>query len=488
MATNVPAGSGSIDLDLELPPTGDLRPANMTTVAVSVTTSAGVENVTTTPLDGMSFSAGEVSVGDPVLIGVELHDQTDRLVGFGRNLTPITPDTDAQTVKIDVRKPFVYIASTGPVSTIDTTVDVLDPKYQGALSTAGTLAIPIDGTEMAVINGSTLQRVTTSDHKPTGTSIDLRATVIDAASVPGKRQIVAATATNLVVVDIDAGMNTTIPLTTKPDRIAVGGDADGGFTVYVLSGRVAAPQGMTATCTGTSSVIAVPLAGGASTPVGGSVPLADIAASGDAVYGANPCAGSVGRLDGGSPKIQLSLSGASSVAVEGVRLWAAGSSPSATDGAQIILSSVQLDGTDPQTVKLTPKTEIMTYDGDPDGEFAIDLHADTEVALDLTVLPGAQTVALIARMDSTRPPRVADDGFGGTQIVIPAMVAVVHDIVLADTKTGAVRRIRSKCALTLSMTSQAEFPAWSCAAVSADETPAGGPMIPASVSALYGGR
>ncbi len=484
--TTTPEGSGSLALDLELPPAGDLRPANMTTVAVSVTTTAGVENITTTPLDGMSFTAGDVMVGDPVTVGVELHDETDRLVGFGRNLVPITPDHTAQTVKIDVRKPFVYISSTGPVQTIDTTLDVLDAKYQGALATAGTLAIPIDGTEMAVINGSTLQRVTTADHLAMASAIDLKATVLDAASVPGKREVVAATAASLVVVDIDAGTNMTIPLTAKPDRIAIGGDADSGFVVYVLSGRVAAPLGMAATCSGTSTVTAVPLAGGAGTPVGGSVPLADIAASGDAVYGANPCAGTVARLDSGTPKLQLSLTGASSVAVEGVRLWAAGSSPSATDGAQIILASEQLDGTDPQTVKLTPKTEIMTFDGDPDGEFAIDLHADTEVALDLTVLPGAQTVALIARMDSTRPPRVTDD-FQMTE-VIPQMTAVVHDIVLADTKTGAIRRIRSKCQLTVPTNNQAEFPDWSCAGVSAAETPAGGEMIPAAVSALYGGR
>lgn len=483
-----PAGSGSIDLDLELPPAGDLRPANMTTVAVAVTTLDGVENITTTPLTGMTFSAGDVLVGEPVLIGVELHDTTNRLVGFGRRDTTVTPDASDQTVKIDVRKPFVYVASTGPVQTVDTTLDVLDPKYQGALAAAGTLAIPIDGTEMAVISGTKLQRVTTSDHKNTGTPLDLRAAVLDAASVPGKRQIVAATATMLVVFDIDAGSATTIPLTSPPDRVAIGGDAGAGFVAYVLSGRVAAPQGAMATCTGSSTVTAVPLGGGASMTVSTGAPLADIAAAGGAVFGANPCAGTVARLDGGSPKLQISLPGASALAVEGVHLWAAGSSPSATDGAQIVLASVGLDGTDARMVRLAPKTEIMTFDGDPDQEFAIDLHADTEVALDLAVLPGAQTVALIARMDSQRPPRVADDGFGGTVEVIPTMTAVVHDLVLADTKTGAVRRIRSKCALTVPANNTAEFRKWSCAKATGAEVPVGGEMIPSAVSALYGGR
>ena len=480
-----PNGGGGIDLDLELPPIGDLRPANMTTVAVAVTTLAGVENITTTPLTGMSFSAGDVMVGEPVLLGVELHDTTNRLVGFGRRDTAVTPDQSVQTVRIDVRKPFVYISSAGPVQTIDTTRDVLDPKYQGALAASGTLAIPIDGTEMAIINGTTLQRVTTANHMTTASPIDLRAAVLDAASVPGKRQVVIATATMLVIADIDAGTSTTVPLTAKPDKIAIGGDATSGFVAYVLSGRVAAPQGAAASCTGSSTVVAVSLtAGSTPTPVGVSAPLADIAAAGSAVFGANPCAGTVGRLDAGSPKLQMSLSGASALAVEGVRLWAAGSSPSPTDGAQLILSSVQLDGTDAHTVKLAPKTEVMTFDGDPNQELAIDLHADTEVPLDLAVLPGAQTVALIARMDSHRDPRV--DTLGSE--VIPMMTAVVHDLVLADTKTGALRRIRSKCQLTVPTNNQAEFPKWSCAAVTGAEVPAGGEMNPSAVSALYGGR
>ncbi len=480
--TTTPEGSGSIALDLELPPSGDLRPANMTTVAVSVTTMAGVENVTTTPLEGMSFSAGDVPVGTPVTIGVELHDQTDRLVGFGRNDVPITPDHTAQTVKINVRKPFVYIASAGPIQTIDTTLDVLDNKYQGGLSASGTLAIPIDGTEMAVINGSSLQRVTTSDHKPTGSAIDLRAAVLDAASVPGKRQIVAATATSLVVVDIDAGTTMAIAVTSKPDRIAIGGDADAGFVAYVLSGRVAAPQGAMATCSGSSKVTAVPLGGGAASPVGGSGPLADIAASGDAVYGANPCGGTVGRLDGGSPKLQLSLSGASSIAVEGVRLWAAGSVQGPGGGAQLVVASVALDGNDPQTVKLAAKTEIMTYDMDQQHELSIDMHADTEVALDLAVLPGGSEIAVVARMDTHRAAR--GDAFGE---VIPAMTAIVYDLVIADTKTGAQRRIREHCDLQV-VSMGALFPAWSCGMLSAEESPASGQTIPASVSALYGGR
>lgn len=460
----------------------------MTTVAVGVTTMEGVENITTTPLVGMSFSAGDVMVGEPVLVDARLFDNTGRLVGYGRNDTAVTPDATAQTVRIDVRKPIVYVSSSGPIDTLDTTLDVLDPKYQGALSSSGNLAVPIDGVEMAVIDGSTLSRVTTADHQSTGSPIDLGASALDAAAVPGKRQIVVATQSALVVVDVAAGTKTMLPLTAKPDRIAIGGDATAGFVAYVLSGRVSPPLGASATCSGASMVYSIPLSGEGAATVSSSAPLADIAAAGDAVFGADPCAGQVSRLDGGSPKLQMQLTGASALAVEGVRLWAVGSGPPTTgmtpEGAQLILSSVQLDGKDPQTVKLPPKSEIMTFDGDPDQEFSILLHADTEVGLDLAVLPGAQSVAIVARMDTTRPER--DDTLGSE--VIPAMQATIYDTVVADTKTGAARRIRNSCKLVLTRQAQAEFPDWSCVHVTGAEVPAGGESIPAAVSALYGGR
>lgn len=451
----------------------------MTTVAVAVTTPDGVETVTTTPLTGMSFSAGEATVGTPVTIGVELHDNTNRIVGFGKNGTPVTPDGSDQSVRLDVRKPFVYIAGSGPIATIDSTRDPSDGKYQGKLAASGALAIPIDGTEIAVISGSSLQRVTTSDHQPTGNAIDIRMAMLDAAQVPGKRQVVVAAQSTVVLVDIDAGTLTNLPISGKPDRVTVGGNG----IAYVLVGRVPPATG-NGTCSGSSTVLAVPLDGSATSTVVSGQAIADIAAAGAGVYGVNPCQGKVSRLDGGDPALSMNLSGASSVAIEGVRIWAVGSSASVTDGASLILASAQLDGSDKQSVTLAPKTEIMTWDGDPDHEFTIDLHADTQVSVDLAVLPGGQTAAMIARMDSNRAPRV--DNLGDE--VIPMMAATVYDLVLVDTKSGAQRRIRDSCTLTVPNNNQAEFQKWSCGPVPSDETPAGGTSVPTAISALYGGR
>ena len=462
----------------------------MTTVAVSVLKADGSENITTTPLEDNHFSAGEVDKGEPISLSVALLNNGNQLVGFGRLEQPIIPQGNTESsVEIPVRKPIVYIATGGMPHTIDTTLDALDPKYQGTLDAGGTtnLVVPIDGTELAVLGDTSLARVTTAEHKAVGQPVAMNfGTVIDAASVPGQRQVVVATTMGLAIVDVDSGNVTTKPL-AAPNRIAIGGSADAGFTAYVLSGRVPAPI-LGQPCQGTSTVIAVALDGGTELPttITSNAPLSDIAAAGDAVYGANPCSGEVKRLDAGEPKVSLTATGASALAIERNRLWATGSLTSSTEGARIVLASVDLDGSNAQTVKLPPKTEVMTFDGDTKGELSINMHADTLVAEDLAVLPGAQTVAMITRMDSHRAARF-DSGTGAE--VIPTMDAVIDDIVLADTATGSIiQRIRASCTLDDHMPNNAEFDAWSCIVITGAEAPAGGEMIPVSVGALYGGR
>jgi hypothetical protein len=481
--------AGTLNLVLTLPPTGDLRPTGMTTVAVAVLHADGSENVTTTPLDDGKFTAGELEKGVPIRIAVELLDNGGTLVGFGKLDEPIIPQIENPNVEIPVRKPIVYVATGGTPHTIDTTRNALDPKYQGAIAQLANtnLVVPIDGVDIAVFSSTGMSRVSTAEHKVVGSPIDLAfGTVNDAAPLPGQRKIAVATSMGLAIVDIDSQKVASMrPLTPPPDRIAIGGDADAGFTAYLLSSRVAPPTGM-ATCTGTSTVIAVSIDGSAELPttISSTAAIADIAASGGAVFGADPCAGEVKRLDNGMPKLQMALTGASTLAIDRNRLWAAGSVQSATEGARVLLNSIQLDGSDVQAVKLPPKAEVMTYDLDTKGELSINMHADTEVALDLAVLPGAQRVALITQMNSHRNGRA--DQFG---LVIPPMDSVVNDFVLADTQTGAiVQRIRGKCTLDDHFPSGAQFDQWSCIPITGAEAPAGGEMVPLSVGALYGGR
>ena len=477
--------AGSIELVLSLPPTGDLRPAGMATVAVGITHADGNENVTTTPLDGMRFEAGDVPLDEPIQLRVELRDNTNRLVAFGRIEQTITPDRSDQRITIPVRKPIVYVSSDRAVGTIDPTFDAIEPRFQGAISgTTNANAFPLDGTELAVITNSSLQRFTTADHKPVGSAIDVQVTAVtDAARIPGQRRAVIAGANGLAVVDLDAGTVRMIPGPAFA-RVAVGGSVETGFTAYALAGRVAPPTGATGVCTGSSMVLAYPVDAVSEMPVTvAQGQFSDITATADGVFGANPCAGTVAKL--GAPGVMMMVTGAAALAVEGGRVWAAGSTPPVGGlGARIRIASMRFDGSDPQTTLLPAKAEVMTYDNDTKKELSLNIHADTLVPIDLAVLPGASQIMLITRMDAHRLARF--DQFGK---VIPEMDVVVHDLVLADPQTGSVlQRIRSRCFLDEINESDALFPDWSCVETAGSETPAGGESTPRFVGALYGAR
>lgn len=460
----------------------------MATVAVGITQEDGNENVTTTPLDGMKFEAGNVPLDEPIALRVELRDNTNRLIAFGRVEQTITPDRSTQKITIPVRKPIIYVSSERSIVTLDPTLDGFDPKFQGTISgTTGALAFPIDGNDIGVVTGGSLQRIATADHKPVGTAMDLQVTgASDAARVPGDRRMVFATGGGLVVANVDTNEVRALAMSPKPDRVAVGGIAPA-FTVYALVGRVSPPTG-TLPCSGSSMVLAYSLENPTEQPmVVANGQFSDIEASGDAVYASNPCLGKVTRIDTNGPALSLNVAGAGALAIEGNRLWAAGSAgATTTQGARIRVSSVRLDGSDAQEVLLAPKAEVMTYDFDDANELSLNIHADTLVPLDLTVLPGAQYIAVVTRMDSHRAARF--DTTTATK-VIPEMNALVHDIVLADPQSGAItQRIRAKCVLTLIAKTNAEFPDWSCIETTGAETPIGGESTPTTVGALYGGR
>jgi hypothetical protein len=479
--------AGTINLVLSLPPQGDLRPTGMATVAVGITQEGGIENVTTTPLDGMRFEAGDVPLDEPIQLRVELRDNTNRLIAFGRVEQTITPDHSAQKITIPVRKPIIYVSSERAVVTLDPTLDGFDPKFQGSIAgTTGALAFPIDGTDIGAVSGASLQRIATADHKPVGNAMDLQVTgASDAARVPGERRVVFATGGGLVVANLDTNEVRSLATAPKPDRVAVA-SVGGALTVYALSGRVGPPTG-TMACTGASMVIAYSLDQPNETPrTVATGQFSDIEAAGDALFASNPCTGKVTRIDGAGA-LSIDVRGAGALAIEGQRLWAAGTAPSTTSqGARIRIASVRLDGSDFQEVLLAPKAEVMTYDFDDAKELSLNIHADTLVPLDLAVLPGAQYVALVTRMDSHRNARF--DTTTATK-VIPEMNALVHDIVLADPQSGAIsQRIRAKCVLTLIAKTNAEFPDWSCITTSGAETPVGGDSVPTTIGALYGGR
>jgi len=478
---------GNVELQLQLPPTGDLRPVGMTTVGINEIQADGTSSVTTTQLvqdgTGMHFSAGDIAVDVPVTLGAELRDMSARLVGFGAVANPITPSaSDSVSVTIPVRKPIVYVAGNQPVTTIDPTRDPIDPKYQASLNTTGAIVVPIDGTEIAVVTSGAVERYATATHMAIGGAISISFGMpLDAAPVPGQRRLVVGTTSGLAVVDIDGNKTTTFPA-MRADRVAVG-VAGGVATAYLLTGRVSPAIGMTGTCSGSSTVYSIAIDSSGAPAQLATGQFADIAADGVAVFGADPCGGQVKRLESGGKS--MPLVGAAALAVQNHQLWAAGSMLSATVGARITLVTVSIDGTNPRPTALPPKSEIVTYDGDSQHELSIFLHADTYIPIDLAVLPDADHVAVIARMDAHRD--AAYDTFTGTK-VIPEMQATVWDVLLADPVTGATTRIRALCNFMTIANSNAEFPDWSCASPSEGEAPAGGEYTPTAIDSVYGGR
>jgi hypothetical protein len=497
------AGSGSLHLVLSLPPTTStgLRPSGMTNVAVTISEVGGESTVSTTPLvmgsDGTTtFATADIAVGSAAMLEVELIDDGDRLVGYGATSQAVTPSaTESQTVTIAVRKPFVYVANDGAPRTLDPTIDASNSTaYQGSLAGGSAVAIvSVDGTEMSVLNATSLTRVGTSDHKVIGSPITIKeGGVADAAVIPGQRKVVAATAAGLDVIDLDAG--TVVALAVgKSDRVAVGVDDTGTATLYALQGRVGPAIGSGACGTGSSTVLAMAIDGTSKTTVTSAAAIADISASADAVFGAEPCAGEVANLKSGSKL--LTLTGAATVAVQNDKLWAAGSQPPTTDtsgnpqGARIVLASIGLDGTNLAQVTLPPKSELVTYDHDDGHELSINIHADTEIPVDLAVLPGGEYVALIGQMDSHRDSEYDESE---DRTAIPTMDAEVYDVMLADPQTGSLaQRVRAKCTLTLMQPARpdvAEFPDWSCGDPPENETPTSSTFVPAAVAALYGAR
>jgi len=490
--------SGTVQLELMLPPSGGLRPTGMTTVAITTQAEAtGATSVTTTQLEGsgssMHFSAGEVAVGVPITLSAELHDASGRLVGYGEVSDSITPSaSELVTVTIPVRKPIVFVSSTMPVTTIDPTLYSNDPMYEGTISQSAVIVVPVDGNDVAAVSSAGVQLLATATNAPDGHAIAISGTPLDAIAVPGQRQLVVGTMTGVVIVDLDAGTTTQVA-TAEADRVAVGGSESNGYTAYVLSGRVAPPEGaMAAPCGGSSMVFAIALGGSKPTAmqVSSSVPLADLAADETGPIGADPCDGNVSRIGSGG-KLMLALPGAAAVAVQHDTVWAAGSMPpdtSGTDpvGARIVLASIGTNGSSSQSTELPPKSETMQYLDDTSASFARTMRADTEVPLDLAVLPTGDQLALIARMDSHSD--ALYDQFNDK--AVPEMDATVHDIVLVDPTTTALTRIRANCTLTVTASSGAEFPDWGCqnAADGGALTPPGGQYTPSAVDAVYGSR
>src|SRR5438067_1709705 len=149
-------GSGSLELDLSLPTTMDLRPQGYTQVTVIATSQDGVS--ANTALIGQQV--GDLHVGDDIQIDVLLRDDSSRLVGVGEAPNTVSVKANETTkVAIPVRRPFLYTASGSTLYTYDPTLDPRDPKFQGQLAgvTSPQIAVSVGGDRLVVAGPTQIQ-------------------------------------------------------------------------------------------------------------------------------------------------------------------------------------------------------------------------------------------------------------------------------------------------------------------------------------------
>ncbi len=509
----------------------DLRPAGMTNVTVTATAPGESPISTTSSIgSGGQFEAGEFPVGDDVQIGIVLRDVSNRIVGVGEASQTIDIVGDqATSISIPVRRPFVYAASSSALYSFDPTLDPRDPKFQGKLG--GVLAplftISVGGDRLAVVSSDKVDIVLTKSNMVTG-SINIPTGVRDAAAVPGTSKLAIAHATGIAIVDLDSSAVQNVSVGAV-DRITVGAAGGGGMIAYGLVGRVLPPEkpGVLATCTGTSSVVAIdvdnPLA---ATPQPLGVAISDIAAAPDVprLYATLPCAGKVSRvegvIEGGGLTVTdvAPLSRAAVLTVAGDRVWAAGTRESrpqcvsntmnitctpimpvtcpqpsgnrlsfVIDGAAIIMQSIPLDGGAPIVLEVPDRRETIIDQDDPAMQHAQVLKSLGAVPVDLVTLPGGQYVGLVTKSRYY----IEEYDPTGLQVILPCLDVTTSDWLLLDMASSSVaQRVRTSCQLTPPGGGPADvFTDWECDQPPLGEQSAFPPnYLPTSVGGLFGAR
>jgi hypothetical protein len=518
-------GTGSLDLDLQLPTEPDLKPTGMTTVTVLATSPEMDTIANRTVLTGSTFQAGELPVGDNVQINVLLHDVSNRLVGLGEapELVDIIGD-QKKTLTIPVRKPFIYASSGTALYSFDPTLDPRNMKFQGRLPglSAPAIAVSVGGDRLVVGGGTQLQVIETATHKVIGNAITVPGAVNDVAAVPTQKKVAVAHASGIAIVDLDTGTVTNAAVGAV-DKVTVGPAGDGRMFAYGLVGRVAPPDmpPSLVMCTGASSVVAVAVDAPAVTspkPLGAAVSGIAAAPAQAAVFATLPCAGQVARIDGDptSEVAQLTLTKmsdlrtAAGVAVLGDRVYATGTRPAVpmctgqctpmtstacpetstnrvtyvADGARLVVQSLPIAGGDAVTIELPERRETMLDSGDGAGSHAQVLHPLGTVPVDMVALPGGQYVSVVTR-NSYYIESAVDGTFG---VILPCLKTSTSDWLLVDMASSSIaQRVRSHCMIT-NVRPGALFPNWECDQPPESERSTQGDYVPLSVGALFGVR
>ncbi len=531
---------GGVKLQLDLPEPEELSPisgdrlAEITLVAWDETGDQTSESRPASA-DGPGIDLGRLPTGAPFVLGVEMHDANGRLIGFGRSEGAVEAEADEVIdVPIAVRRPFVYVPGGGEdpfgelpstLATFDSTLDpapddgaMPGPDYKGAIEFAMrvTAAVPTgDGREVVVVgqgpSGGVLALVPTASHQAAGgTQIAIAADPVDLAVAPDGAYAVVAhggAEGGITVVDMarlrggDGAKSATFAPLGPVGAVAVsGGDPSAEARAFALLDRAPGRIDLTSVdidalrtyrtervaCSAPpSTVVVVPLADPTELGLRHTLeaPIHDIAstADGSTLFLADACGDRVATMDPNSGAVDelATLADATTVAVQGRRVLAAGSVTPGGGAATVELVTIGVDGSDENRIVLPARQERARIEdlSEPGQEVEIAVDADTVFAYDLAIAPDGGQVGLLVEAyhhaDATS--------------VFPEMELDTYEYLLVSASGGAqVHRLRNYCLAKIAVT----LFELSCAANTPgqDAIPDEQMYVPLHLSVLYGDR
>ena len=527
---------GGVELLFELPEKPELSPLTGDRLAqISLITwdETGARTRDTRPLSepGSGIDLGRLDVGSELTIGVELSSLGGRLIGFGRSTKTIVIDPDETIeVPISVRRPFAYVPGGGadPISALSTTLATFDstldglvgqpgddaPEYKGEIESSMTttaVAPTTDGKQLVVVGESggagQLILVATSLHESISVApIALAAAPVDVSvTAHGRFAIVAhdGAAGGVSIVDLEAVRAGSpdavefVPLGSVGAVSASGQGEDAGRAfalidraprrIDLLDGVSERRSHRTARvgCDAPASSIAVldldnPAELGLRHTANG--PIQDIATSSDGsgVIIADACGDTVGVMDAETGAVQplVSLLDASSVAIQGKRVVAAGAVRSQTN-TTIELVSVDIDGANESRVTLPQRQERGELIADNTQSIEIVIDADDVLPYEIAAAPDGQHVAILAEAYHHAEERP----FG----VPPEMEIDTYEYLLVDASTGSlIQRVRTYCLIRV--LSSTAFEPECTVTPGQDAIPDRDRYVPFHLSLLYGAR
>lgn len=524
---------GGVEIDFLWPDDLALAPSSEQIAEVTLVRSAPGEPVTRTVrrMNGNGeVDMGTIEAGDGLRLAVELRSSTQRLLGYGSAPAPIDLDPGGSVaVSMHVRRPFVYMThadevdaggavTPSAVDVFDSTLDTLGGQYHGSMSLvtgAVVSATTPDGTTLILgapapppaSDGWALYFVATSDHQTAlRDPLGLRQKPSDLVVSPSGRYAVVAHGEaevgGLSVIDLQdpdpvtgysfVGLGQVDRVVVAP--VAADSDLERAYALIDQSFEcnVAGVQ---------SRVVAValdaPATGGPSIAFGGLI--RDIAASSQEpfVVVANGCENKVEKIDPGVGVDRADLGpvpDVTAVAVIDGKVWGVGSDEILGGlGRQMSLVSVEIASGEVTALELPLLEERGTTDTfNNEGDVAFrQIVADTIQVIDLAVLPGAESIALM-----THGEFVAEDVYGTINsqsvLVLPSMRITNNEYLLIDTATNSlVQRTRASCQIDILTANAMVGEGWMCE----DGDPLvpyeeGGPtgFVPTSLSVLYEAR